>query len=182
MNKSKPSVLASLIVATLTTGASAGDFVGVTSTTHLGGEGVKTFTDACNDTFSFTARMCTSTEILSATPWPELPIGSSWVRPVYQPADNGNGTIAMDASGVGYIPGGTSCSGWRTSSPGDFGLSIDEVGRFAPRGCEVARSVACCLAGTPPSVSGLPGWAAGALATMLGGVAVLYFANRAVLR
>ena len=46
--------------------------VGHTTTTHLGDEGVRTFTLACQADFGAAARMCTSDEVLNTIVWPTL--------------------------------------------------------------------------------------------------------------
>ena len=143
--------LASIVILTLAfaTMARSGDFLGVTSTTHFGDEGVKTFTDACNTTFTTAARMCMSTEILNTTPWPSLSAGFNWVRPVYQPL---YATLALDAAGISG-PMTMQCQGW--SIQGDTGLTVDEKGRFGTQSCSLALPVACCDATPIPEPSAM---------------------------
>src|SRR5262245_43423568 len=80
-----------------TGGSSRLHFVGFTAATFTGDRGVRTYTEACQDMFSASARMCTSVEVLDTVAWPSVPSTSrGWVRPVYQPVA---GTVT-DASGV----------------------------------------------------------------------------------
>lgn len=133
-----------LLALTLASPAKSGNFIGVSNTSHTGGGGIKTFVDACGDTFpSSIVRMCASTDVLSTTLWSAIPAGASWVRPIFQPLIGTATTLVMDASGKFSTAGNLSCHGWRTGSQG---LTVDEIGRFGSASCDTARPVACCFA------------------------------------
>jgi len=132
-------------------GGSGRHFVGFTGNTFDGGQGVRTYTDACQDVFDASARMCTSVEILETVKWPAVPRTTrGWVRPVYQTFDGG----IVDASGVQDATptsGALSCSGWSSSAPSVHGLAVSGDGRFATPGtfdsCDTTRPIACCATG-----------------------------------
>ena len=122
-------------------------FVGFTGATFNGGQGVRTYTEACQDAFTASARMCTSVDVLATVAWPRVPnTARGWVRPVYQGIDGG----LIDASGIGASldAGALSCGGWSLSTSAAQGLAVSGDGRFAtpgvPDSCDTARPVACC--------------------------------------
>ena len=117
-------------------------FLGFTSATFLGGDGVLTFHSACAAEFP-NSRMCTSEEILKTPTTPVGLSGTAWVLPVFTPVSTG----ATDASGASVSsPAELTCQGWSTSVI--TGLAMDSSGRFltAPGAtpCSTPRSIACC--------------------------------------
>ena len=77
------------------------EFVGLSSTSHIGGAGILTLNSACQSTFPG-SRMCTTEEILETVSPPSI-VGSvgGWVRPVFVPHQlTGE---ALDISGLGSI-------------------------------------------------------------------------------
>jgi hypothetical protein len=123
-------------------------FVGFSTSTFDGGQGVRTYTEACQADFSSSARMCTSEEVLNTVQWPAVPDSArGWVRPSYQPTS----FSFLDASGVGpqgRANGELTCGGWSFSASTLYGLAVSGDGRFVTPGlndsCDVARPIACC--------------------------------------
>ena len=132
--------------------------VGHTTTTHQGGEGVRTFTLACQADFGPAARMCTSQEVIDTIVWPTLTL-QSWVRPSFQPVASGTtGPEALDASGVSISPFYMSCSGWDSVGSGRTGLMVNPSGGFkaydfATNLCADPNPVACCRRVPEPTAS-----------------------------
>lgn len=123
-------------------------FVGFTGATFTGERGIRTYTEACQDAFTASARMCTSVEVLDTVAWPVVPSSTrGWVRPVYQPVMG----ALTDASGVvaaSPTAGSLSCGGWSFATATAHGLAVSGDGRFATPGfvdtCDTARPIACC--------------------------------------
>jgi hypothetical protein len=163
-----------LVTLVLPIAASAGGrFLGFTTSTFDGAQGVRTYTEACQADVGAGTRMCTSEEVLSTVTWPPLEVGEGWVRPVFQPIGTGMspGAAVLDASGemrpAPSDSGALSCGGWSSPSSSWNGMSVDEAGSFQQPSCNVARSVACCLS-TPSGVApAFPAWAMGALSVLL---------------
>ena len=129
-------------------GPSVFEFVGFSSTTHDGGEGVLTFNGACHATFPG-SRMCTSEEVLETTPPPSGPSGDfAWVRSVLVPhqlpgwaVDVSGETGGLSGSDAGVL----SCNGWLANQSGFNGLTTQgTTGRFSAQRCDFTRPVACC--------------------------------------
>lgn len=124
-------------------------FLGFTSATFQGDQGVLTYHGACAAEFP-NSRMCTSIEILQTPESPTGLSGTAWVQPTFQPTGT---TSAVDASGVSTSSQSGTCAGWRTNT--GYGLIVDSDGRFqagtTPTLCSDFRSIACC--GPPIQVS-----------------------------
>ncbi len=123
-------------------------YVGFSSATFDGGQGVVTYTGACQQSFPG-SHMCTSEEFLNTTAYPAVS-GSGWIRPVYVPVTVTGGastsTITESADMSGKIDEGTSglaCRGWNTTQ-GANGLTVDAAGRFQTQNCSTINAVACC--------------------------------------
>jgi hypothetical protein len=152
--------------------------VGVTSTSHLGGEGVRTFTLACQADYGPAARMCTSEEVLQTVVWPVIE-ADAWVRPVFV-STSGIGGAEVDVSGVKGDSQYMSCYGWNDSTINYSGMTVTTAGaiRFSDvmgngLRCDVPRRVACCKRVPEPSAAlSLPIGALGlaGLAAMKGSV------------
>jgi hypothetical protein len=108
--------------------------VGFTSLTFDGGQGIRTYTQACQSDFTLAARMCTSEEVLNTIHWPNVPAATrGWVRPVYQSA---TASEVVDASGrAGSVGSGAlSCGGWGFASNTRHALAVSGDGRFVTPG------------------------------------------------
>jgi hypothetical protein len=149
--------------------------VGVTSTSQQGGEGVRTFTLACQEDYGPAARMCTTEEVLNTIVWPPLE-ADAWVRPVIVSGDSSSNT---DVSGVGGGARRLSRDGWADSTKNTSGITVTTSGAMTtlvPGGtltCDELRRVACCKRVPEPSAAlSLPIGAMGlaGLAAMKGSV------------
>ncbi|MCP4005687.1 MAG: collagen-like protein [bacterium] len=114
-------------------------FVGFSTTTYQGGDGVLSFTAGCQEMFP-SSRICTSPEVISTVQVPILPDAAAWVLPSF--IASGSGTA--DASGREIRPHQGSCVGWVSSSSSDNGLIVFPRGSFGIGGCNEPRPVACC--------------------------------------
>jgi hypothetical protein len=119
-------------------------FVGFSADAFDGGQGVGTYTQACQASFQPTARMCSSVEILETVSWPAADPGVvGWVRPVLIGDADASGR-SNDANG------NLSCGGWGFSSNQHVGLGVSGAGSFVTpgfnQGCGDARPIACCAA------------------------------------
>jgi hypothetical protein len=124
--------------------AAAMQFVGRTTDTFNGAQGMLTFTQACQADFGPGHRMCTSEEILNTVDLPTLAGGPSWVRPVFAPVAGGVGFI-VDMSGVGENSQALlSCQGWNDANSAYRGVTVDAGGSFELLGCNGGRTIACC--------------------------------------
>jgi hypothetical protein len=92
-------LLFALVAALLIPISASAQYVGVTSTTFDGGQGVFTYNIGCHAAHRG-SRMCTSTEVMNTVNPPI--VGSSgetaWVRPVHQPGGSVD-LYLLDASG-----------------------------------------------------------------------------------
>ena len=99
----------------------------------------------------------------------------------------GGGTVGdRQTGGAPLVPPRRHCccssagGGW-SSLPENLGAFTRAFGGAANEADNIGFRVACCLAETStPAVSGLPGWAMGALAMLLAAVALWMLANRPV--
>jgi hypothetical protein len=123
--------------------ASPFQLVGFTSATFDGGQGVFTYTAACQAEFPG-SRFCTSEEVLNTVSVPLGLSGDAWVRPVFVPFGmNAGGMIVLDTSGRDHTGlSRLSCFGW--SPGGGLGLIVSAVGGFSFGHCGTPRAVACC--------------------------------------
>jgi hypothetical protein len=153
-------LLFALVAALLIPISASAQYVGVTSTTFDGGQGVFTYNIGCHAAHRG-SRMCTSTEVMNTVNPPI--VGSSgetaWVRPVHQPGGSVD-LYLLDASGETAL----SCDGW--SVTGTYGLTIDlSDGVFYLNSCPSARKVTCCIPVPEPSAAlSIPSGAAMVLA------------------
>jgi hypothetical protein len=132
--------------------------VGHTTTTHLGGEGLRAFTLACQADYGAAARTCTSQEVIDTISWPTLTLRSR-VRPSFQPIASGTTSAkALDASGYEAAAYNMNCGGWSFSSPSFTGVQVTPDGSFPSfsqdlTACDVAMPVACCRRVPEPTAS-----------------------------
>ncbi len=122
------------------------EFLGPSSATAKGDEGVLGFNAICQATFDG-SQFCNSSDILrsgniaSAT----STANGMWVMPVisgFVPLA-GPPYVAVDASGVvGGPDTDLSCRGWTDST--HAGLHITDEGGFSIADCATAREAACC--------------------------------------
>ena len=130
-------------------------FVGFTTDTFNGGQGVVTYTNACQQDYPG-SWMCSSKEFLESKAYPST-TGDGWIKPTFVPIslDIGNETITVpnyfvvqDMSGLIIADKnsttGIACSGWRAADESGDGLAVDALGRFTVFGCNTTHSVACC--------------------------------------
>jgi hypothetical protein len=160
-------ILAALALLLLATTANA-QYVGVTSGTFDGAQGIIIFNHACHADHPG-SRMCTSEEFIETLNSPIA--GSSgeraWIRPEFKPVAYGGTSsraTVVDASGIGTDSGGFTCQAW--ADPSYYGLTVElAVGSFQLRSCEEVRKVACCIPVPEPSASlSIPSGAAMVLA------------------
>ncbi len=119
-------------------------FVGVTTTTHVGGSGIRTFTEACQQDYPG-SRMCSSKEYIETVDFPAK--GSffgAWIRPTFSPIAAG-GITAADISGITSQPFNFTCGGWRSVGQA-LGLSVSDAGQFGigVATCGSSIPIACC--------------------------------------
>ncbi len=123
-------------------------FLGFTTATFDGGQGIFTYHAACAAEFP-NSRMCTSQEILTSPTTPTGLAGDAWVQPSFVPGVQSADACGVESSSSVFF----TCRGWSFSASGS-GLTVDASGRFGGVGvaiCDVARSISCC--GPPISVS-----------------------------
>ncbi len=98
-------------------------FVGVTTTTHLGDAGYRTLTESCQQDYPPEGRMCTYEEYLNTVGFPDfISFADAWIRPSKE---------------------SLSCSGW--SFTGGASPTVSDTGQFRINQlCSVSRPVACC--------------------------------------
>ncbi len=140
--------LANAALLFLTTAANA-QYVGVTSETFDGAQGVFTYNRACHAAHPG-SRMCTSQEIMSTVNPPVVgnPGEMAWVHPVYQAVS----TSLIDVSGARDV--GT-CAGWREVNFYEgFVVQLD-TGSFYSQfmQCNIPNKVTCCIPVPEPSAS-----------------------------
>jgi len=117
-------------------------FVGFSTDTFDGSQGVITYTRACQQDFP-DSRMCTTEEFLNTTDYPEVESsGFGWIRPVVAAAYVATASNIVDVSGFSADVLASSCNGWRTTSA--HGLYIDGKGRISNETCEAIMPVSCC--------------------------------------
>ena len=121
------------------------EFVGLSNTSHNGGEGVLNYNTACANAFSG-SRMCTTEEVLE-TISPPLATGNSWVRPVFVPHQLSGQTLDISGAGASNL-GNRSCLGWSSSAPIQFGTVLQQPGRILTATCDSTIPVACCAPAT----------------------------------
>jgi len=133
-------------------------FVGVTTATAAGGDGIVDFNQMCAVEFPG-SRFCSTEEIWKTIDPPSVPAAGAWVRPVIVPLLGTSRLTSFSNLGfdvMGFATQGIedlTCLGWSfTVDPFEgasalFGLSVGPGGRFGVGACSVSRAVACC---TPP--------------------------------
>jgi hypothetical protein len=134
--------------------AANAQYVGVTSETFDGTQGVFTYNRACHAAH-FGSRMCTSEEVMKTVnpPTAGSPGELSWVRPVFQPIATGNtNRFAGDASGLMIQPADLTCIGWSNTGPNGMTLDLS-TGSFGTNACTDALKVTCCIPVPEPSAS-----------------------------
>ena len=127
-------------------------FVGFTTAPFNGGQGVVTYTNACQQDYPG-SWMCTSKEFLESKTYPAT-TGDGWIRPTFVPisAATGNNTdlfAVHDMSGeihvgTNAVSSGLACSGWQATQQPWIGLVVEASGGFNRHFCDTTRSVACC--------------------------------------
>ena len=147
-------LLIATVLATLLTAPAFADslkYLGPSSATAQGDEGVLGFNALCQATFK-SSQFCNSSDILrsgsiaSAT----STANGMWVKPDIRgfvlKAD-GSAAFAIDASGrllartSGRDP---ACAGWTSLSADFSGLLVLDAGGFSLGTCDIAREAACC--------------------------------------
>lgn len=139
-------------VQNLPSGPSQGQFVGFSTATFNGGQGMVTYTNACQQDYP-ASWMCTSKEFLETKVYPAT-TGQGWIRPTFVPigaatGNNINYFLVHDMSGSiassdNPITAGMSCSGWQATTVSWVGLTVIASGKFERRGCNTDFAVACC--------------------------------------
>lgn len=143
-------------------------FVGFSTNTFNGAQGIATYTLACQSTFDATARMCKSAEVVDTLVWPAVSATTrGWVRPTFQPTGL---SVTLDVSGAASNANGSlSCGGWSFDAPTNLGLAVLGDGRLGvATTCDLVHPVACC-APVPlpePSAALLQGTGVAALALL----------------
>ncbi len=147
--------LAPVLLLLLASAAHA-QYVGVTTESFDGAQGIIIFNRACHADHPG-SRMCTSKEFIETLNPPIA--GSSgeraWVRPEFIPVAY-SGTISeaivADISGEWSSPNGLTCKAWL--DPSGSGLTVElSAGSFQTRDCEEALKVACCIPVPEPSAA-----------------------------
>jgi hypothetical protein len=126
--------------------AANAQYVGVTSETFDGAQGVFTYNRACHAAHPG-SRMCTSEEVIKTLNPPVVgsPGDLAWVIPVFQPTGY---THSVDRSGRGAA----ACFGWSETDRDGLAVQLDRGG-FVYSTCEVVRKVTCCIPVPEPSAS-----------------------------
>ena len=122
---------------------SAPQFVGLSSATFAGTQGVATYTYACQTDFPG-SRMCSSEEFINTRDFPVEYMGSGvvgWIRPTFA-----SGSMVLDVSGIASVDqGNLTCDGWKQSTTGYRGLVVNGDGEFGDYLCSATIAhVACC--------------------------------------
>jgi hypothetical protein len=137
--------------------ATTHELAGFSTSTFDGGQGVFTYTLACQSDFGSTARMCDSLEVIRTTNVPSGLGGVAWVRPHFVSITESSGyRYALDVSGM--TDGGTrlTCNGWAYST-GSVGLVVGGLGGFfSNQACQDLNPVACCVPIPDTSVAAVP--------------------------
>jgi hypothetical protein len=122
--------------------ASRPQFVGFSTDTFDGSQGVITYTRACQLDYPG-SRMCTTEEFLSTTDYPIVDSSAfGWIRPVVTAAYVSTTSNIVDVSGFSADVLASSCNGWRATSA--HGLYVDGKGRLSNETCEAIMPVSCC--------------------------------------
>jgi hypothetical protein len=114
-------------------------FIGVSTQTHDGDDGVMAMNQSCNQSF-LGSTMCTTEDILNSTNDSLAGSGYAWVIAISKAAYSD-----IDISGA-YLSNGGSCIGWTNTTDSSAGtvVSLPGGGIKGGMGCDVARPVACC--------------------------------------
>jgi len=122
-------------------------FVGVSTTTHDGDDGIMAMNNSCNSAFAGST-MCTSEEIRHSTNTNLSGTGYAWILPTYSGVFYSSAAGIFDISGVGMPSLDTvsmSCVGWSTANNSYTGLTTSlPNGIIKQNNCSIAYPVACC--------------------------------------
>ena len=116
---------------------STSPFVGFSTGTINGGQGMLEMHALCQADFGSSARLCTSKEFF-LSPTATAPTTDSWCHP-----SPGGQFGQYDFTGMFLSADGSTCDGWGNTS--GSGFLIRSVGRPGTGACSVARPVACCV-------------------------------------
>jgi hypothetical protein len=110
-------------------------FVGFTTSTHNGGQGIPTLTNACNQEFPG-SRMCTYGEFYSTSPFPSVDATTlAWIWPW----DNKTSRRTVVD---------TDCSAWTSALSSQSGAVVRGDGAGTTELCSSTLPVACCAPAT----------------------------------
>jgi hypothetical protein len=121
-------------------------YVGTSTDTVAGGDGLKGLNDACEADFG-RSRVCTDTEIMASFPFP-TPTTDAWVLMTVAAYDGTSTDIWMNTLGMSTYDR-PNCSGYAGAGPftgtGSYSLLVTTNGEFDGYGdCSTAYAVACC--------------------------------------
>ncbi len=170
-------VLMATVVGTLATPVNAQapapfQFVGFSSNTFNGGQGVLTYRNACQVDFGAQARMCKTNEFLDSVTPPSPAPGPlvGWIRPtrVDVLATYGFDSESLLRGDNGNEPASNfNCKAW-SDGGSNFGLTADHLGKITQATCTQVLPIVCCkpIPVPEPSASLLNGSGIAALALM----------------
>ena len=117
------------------------EFVGFSSASARGSDGILKLTRMCQADYA-NSRVCTSEEVAATINLPDVTTGGGWVRPTAiggRGANTGYDIITGVQDDVEEL----TCSGW--SDRTESGLTVSSDGQFRLLGCSQAASAACCV-------------------------------------
>ena len=129
-----------------TSGNALPQYVGVSSGTIDGGQGIRAMTELCHADYPG-SRMCMTEEYVKTSNFPTAEAGASaWINPSQLVADS-EGWWTDNYTGIFLnTPYKLNCSAWGSSSSGwhTSGTQVLAGGSFSNTLCNGVRPVACC--------------------------------------
>ena len=117
-------------------------YLGNTSTTLDGGQGIRTMNELCQASFSG-SRMCTTEEYANTITFPTAELDEAWTRPVLVGLDTSTSMDSISEQSSSY---GLACSGWSSTHPSTKGMVVSGSGKMTTNSCAVSSpvKVSCC--------------------------------------
>jgi hypothetical protein len=128
-------VLSSLVITGAQSKSPLSGFLGFSSGTINGGQGMLQMHGVCQLEFGSSARLCTSKEFWLSPNATAPATVSAWLHPI------------PFSSGGSDFSGGTpeSCNGWRDGTSNLNGLVVNTAGKPDISRCDLQSCVACCV-------------------------------------